>query len=359
MANTKPIRPSLLKEWKKAHEAKSLRRRSTTLNNVYSGSLHHSRFPTALVDQNIEVEVGLLRKSRFLVEFDEVDRTLTLARRLLEGDLYGGSAPVSSQALTWCARILSATDNLDKAEEFLEAAKSLGADTRIVDALICSRKGDKCSALDALIGIDSPDSLTAAFIVVAHHDGPQGAIDWLRTAGKNASDLDPDGKCILLTNLVRLGKWEVARETTNALTESDFEEVPTLHYMVAMTYLLSTVPEERRDVVLNHVPFDAATFPLASDATAIDARRIARTHFINAVKAVQKLNYPSIAAIPDGYALWLELRDSEYFDDGKLRLEDRLSDLESALHFVPLGLQFDIRLDQAVVEKEIERTHRP
>lgn len=322
-----------------------------TLSDI-SGDLP---FPFELVDTSVKNAVSLLRKSRFLVGFDEVGSALRLAGRLMSGDLYRSTSTVKSWALMWCARILSATDNLDKAEEFLDIAKHLGADTRIVDALITSRKGEKQAALVDLADINSPDSLTASFLVVAHHDGPQGAVCWLNTLGKSASDLDPDGKCILLTNQLQLGKWEAAKDTTGALTKSDFEEVPTLHYMVAMTYLLSTVPAERRDVVLHHVPFDAASFPLASSSAAKDARREARRHFINAAEAVKRLNHPSIAAIPDGYALWLELSESDLFDAGKLRLENRLSNLESALHFVPLGLQFGVRLDLAAVEQEIDR----
>ena len=314
-----------------------------------------SHFPKELVDQSINKEVDLLRKSRFFMEFDGIGYALTLARKLSKGDLYGGTDSVKSWALAWCARILSSRDKLDKAERYLKLAKSLGGDTKIADAFICSQKGDKNTALQVLAGVDSPNSRSAAFIIVGSQDGPQEAINWLKNTHSNVSDLDPDGKFILLKYQFELGQWEATRETINALSESDLEETPALHYMMAMSYLLSTVPAERRDVVLNHVPFDAATFPLASNAAAFDARRTAYSHFINAAEAVQKLNCPNVAVIPDGYALWLELRNPESYDKGRKRLEDKLGDLKSALHFVPLGLQFGIRLDLAVVEQEVER----
>ena len=324
-------------------------------SRVLTNLSNYSRFPTDLVDNSIKTEIEKLRKSRFLIGFDENDYALRIARKLSEGDLYGGTDSVKAWALMWCARILSTEESLTNAEDFLEIAKSLGADTRIVDALICSRKGNKQAALVALASINSPESLTAALFVVAHHDGPKASLEWLSAAGKSPSDLDPDGKYVLLATQLQQGKWEEATETTHALTESDLNDVPTLHYMVAMTYILSTVPEGRREIVLNHVPFDAVTFPLASDVTAIDARRTARSHFINAAKAVRELNYPGIASIPDGYALWLELRDPEYFDKGKRRLERRLRDSESALHFVPLGLQYGVGLDVVAAEREVER----
>ncbi len=314
-----------------------------------------SPFPTELIDTSLKNEVNLLRKSRFLVGFDEVGSVLKLAGRILNGDLYRGTNAVKSWALTWCARILSATDKLDRAEEYLEVARKLGADTRIVDALICSKKGNQSTALEALAVIGTPSSRTAAFIVAGHHDGSHGMVDWLKSAGIDASDLDHDGRFILLMHQLRLGQWEAARETTNVLTKSDLEEVPALHHMIALSYLLRTVPIELRDIVLSHVPFDAATFPLASDATAIDIRRKAKSHFIHASETVQKLNYPTIALIPDGYAIWLELIDPEHSERGRIQLVERLNDLGSALHFVPLGLQFGVNLDLEVVEQEIER----
>ena len=344
-----------LRKWKKAHEAKSLKGFPEDLETVHSDVFYHSYFPTALVDQRIEEEVDLLRKSRFFVEFDGIDCALTLARKLLKGDLYGGTATVKAWALAWCARTLAGRDKLDKAEEYLELAKSLGGDTRIVDAFICSQRGDKGTALKALADIDSPNARSSALIVVRLHDGPQEAVDWLKTTGKSVSDLDPDGKFMLLRYQLELGQWEAARETTYALSESDLEEVPVLHHMMAMSYLLSTVPVEFRYFVLSQVPFEAATFPLASDAASIESRRTARSHFINAAEVAQELKFRCVAGELDEYAFWLELRDPEYSVKGRLRLEDRLRNLKHALHLVPLGLQYGIPLDLSEVEQEIER----
>ena len=125
--------------------------------------------------------------------------------------------------------------------------------------------------------------------------GPQEAVDWLKTTGKSVSDLDPDGKFMLLRYQLELGQWEAARETTYALSESDLEEVPILHHMMAMSYLLSTVPVEFRYFVLSQVPFEAATFPLASDAASIESRRTARSHFINAAEVAQELKFRCVA----------------------------------------------------------------
>jgi hypothetical protein len=348
---------AILKDWKQTHESKFQKLRSVDLENIPPDVFSHSYFPTTLVDQKIEDEVEILRKSRFFVEFDRVSSSLALARRLVEGELSGGTDAVRSRGLAWCARFLSPTKELDKAEEYLKLAKSLGTCTEIeiANAFICSQKGDKNAALSALAGIDAPTSRSAALMVVAHHDGSQGAIDWLNDAGIDATDLDPDGKNVLLMHQLQLAKWEAARECLNALSDEDLLEAPVLNHMVAITYLLSTVPNEFRVVVLNQLPFEAASFPLSSDAAAIDDRRIAHRHFIDAAEVAQQLNCPHTAAADDEYALWLELKNPDDYDKGRQRLEARLRDPKSALRLVRLGLQFGIKLDLDAVEREIER----
>ena len=343
-----------LKEWKETHEAKSY---TVSSEDLYAPpeKFYHSYFPTALVDQTIEEEVNLLRKSRFFVEFDGTDYALALSRRLWEGDLYGGTATVKASALAWCARILTGGEELVKAEECLTLAEKLGADTKIARAFIYMRKRGRNEALRVLAGIDSPNSRSAVLSVVGNLDGPVEAVDHLNTDGIGIRDLDPDGKFILIRYQLELGLWKAALESAETLNESDFEEAPVLHHMVAMAYLLSTVPPDYRNVVLRHVPLNASTFPLAFDAASIEIRRTARTHFISAKEVAQGFGCPGVAAELDGYAIWLELRDPGDSDSGKLKLEDRLRDVKSALHLIPLCLQYGIPIDLANVEQVIER----
>ncbi len=343
-----------LKEWKQTHEAKSYKVSPEHLE-APSEVFYHHYFPTALVDQTIEEEVDLLRKSRFFVEFDGVGRALTLSKRLSQGDLYGGSTSVKAWALAWCARILAGRDRLDKAEEYLEIAKNLGGNTKIEGAFICSRKRDKNTALKILAEVDSPNARSAALIIVGHHDYPKGAIDWLKNSGLDVSDLDADGKFILLQYQLELGQWEAARESTKSLCESDLEEVPVLHHMIAMSYLLGTVPLDYRNAVLRHVPFEAGSFPLASDAAAIKDRRNALCSFNAAAEAAQQLGFPHAATEIEGYVLWIKLTDPKHYERGRQRLEEKMDDLKSALHLVPLALQYGIPLDLTEVEQEIEQ----
>ena len=116
---------NVLKEWKQKHLAKMENRFSAEYDGGPSDFLSHPRFPTELVDQKIKEEIDKLRKSRFFTEFDGVRISSTLAKRLVEGDLSGGTNAVRREALGWCIRFLSRSEELAKAEEYLNVAKEL------------------------------------------------------------------------------------------------------------------------------------------------------------------------------------------------------------------------------------------
>ena len=100
---------------------------SEGLESVQPEVFSHPYFPTELVDQKIENEVQTLRRSRFFAEFDIVRSSLTLGRLLAERELSGGTDTIRCRGLAWCARLLSRTDELGKAKEYLELAKSFGS----------------------------------------------------------------------------------------------------------------------------------------------------------------------------------------------------------------------------------------
>ena len=344
-----------LQQWKQRHEAKMKERLSADRESVEPDVFDHRRFPKALVDGEIEDNIQNLRKTRFFQEFDKVRLPLELGRRIVEGDLSGGTDKVRCRALAWIARLLSRTDEIATAEQYISLAKELGAcpEIKIADAFVASQRGDKTAALRALPDIDSPCLRSAAFSVMFHHEGARGALDWLNDAGINPVDMDSEGKFFLLACQLELARWNIARETLNTLTDQDFEQSPVLHRVKAITLLLTTVPDEFRSVVLSHLPFEAATFPLASNQTALSTRREAQRHFTEAAVAARELNCLKAAIVDDEYALWLELRDPEHSDNGRKRLQEKLEDAKSALRAVPLALKFGIDLDITAIEQQI------
>ena len=336
----------ILQQWKREHEAKVKSQHPTGLDIF-----------TEIIDQKIKDETDILRKSRFFSEFDNIRSSLDLASKLVKGEFSCGTDSAKRESLAWCVRLLSRTDKLDDAETYLSIAKKLGTcpEIDIAEAFISSQKGDKQNALDTLAEIDSPMSRSADLMIVAHHDGTQKAIDWLSASGIDATSLDSDGKCFLLNHQLELADWKAAQNNLDMLTDDDFQDTPALHHVTAMTHLMSTVPEEFRSPVFNQPPFHAAEFPLASDSTTLRARRLAHQHFIDAAKVARGLGCPRMEKIDDEYALWLELKDPDKCNEGRIRLESELRDPKNALCFVRLGLQFGVRLDLDAVEREIER----
>ena len=332
-------------------------RLSADLDSVQSNISSRSDFPTELVDQKIKEETNILRKSRFFTEYDSVQSSLALANKLIAGELSGGTNAVRCKALAWCVRFLARTEELEKGKEYLKHAKELGTcpEIDIADAFIFSQKGDKQTALSTLAKIDSPMSRSAVLNIVAHHDGPKGAIDWLKATGIDASKLDSEGKCFFMGYQFELEDWDGAQKSINVLTDDDLREAPVLHHLMAMTHLLSTVPVEFRTVVFRQLPLPVAHFPLASDASSIKSRRIARQHFIQIKQVAHELSLPHVATLADEYALWLELRDPDESDQGRKRLESKLRNPKTALNFVRLGVAFGIDLNIEAIEREIER----
>ena len=347
----------VLRDWKRNHQSKIETLLSADLDSIRPDVFAHPYFPTALVDQKIEYEIDVLRKSQFYEEFDRVRFSLLLGRQVAETDLSGGTGEVRSRALAWCARLLSLHGELTHAEEHLQLAKTLGTSVEIdiAEAFCISRKGDMNGALESLARITSAVARSSTLMLVAHYNGAQEAIAWLEGADISPGDLDSIGKYVLLTLHLNLEQWDTARNVLSSISEEDTTDVPPLHYIVAITHLLTTVPIDFRPTLREQLPTASAGFPIASDDAAMESRRTAHKHFLRAAQAARYQKCPDAALLSDEYALWLELRDSDTSEDGRRRLEDILRDPTSAIRFIPLGLEFGIKLDLALIEEAIDR----
>lgn len=314
--------------------------------------------PTELIDPIVEEEINKLRKLRFFYEFDRNSSSLTLGTRLTGGNLSVGSDEIRARGLAWCARLLSASEELQRATEFLEAAESLAdnEEISIARAFVTAKNGDLSTALRTLARTKTQLSRSAGLFIVALLNGSEYALQWMEDVGFVVDDLDADGKSSLLIHQLQLGKWEEVALTLSHLTEVDFNQTPCLHHLAAIATLAPTIPEEFRSLALTHVPFEVRNFPLASDAGAVNARKNARKLFLNAANIELNLGCPQAARLDDNYALWLELRDQELCEHGKKRLEDKLrgDDTEAALSVLHFALQFEFKLDLEQVERRIK-----
>ena len=334
-----------LKQWKREHEAKVKDR------------MHSNPIPVDFLSKIIEKDINRLRKRLPFGDSDGIDTVLSLARRLTEGDYSTGSDRVRMIGAAWCVRVLSARGKLDDAERYLDAAMKIGSCTeiKIARAMTLAGKGNKKDALSKLADIDTPASRSAGFIVVARHDGLQRAIEWLDASNISSTNLDHDGKLLLLSSHLEQGFLEKAFASLDTVDDNDLREAPALHFFMGMTNLMKVVPPELRNVVYQFLPSNGKQLPFASDKSAMIYLCTAYHHFIRARDAARDLDCAEAAAQAEEYSLWIGLRHPDLKACAQRRLKQILGDDSSRLRFVSLGLQFGIDLDLQAVERQIKQ----
>ncbi len=327
------------------------------INNSTITQIIGDHFSTSsYIDQEINKAVEIIRKSRFFLEFNTFNDSITLATKIIEGEYSGGSNAIKSKALAWCSRLL-ANMELETAIKYLSNAKALGnsQEIEIAEAFIYSFKGDKHSALTILTKYDIPLFRSAALMIIKNIEGTPAAMKWFDIIGYNIADLDSDGKFILIDLHIQLKQWENALSCVNTLTDDDLHLTPVLYYITAIVNLINTVPIELRTIVQNHVPIQAFDFPFAADTKSIELRDKAHQFFIKATEVAHQLNCFNAEKITNEFVLWLELKDPCQREQGIERLKEKLRNFKSALYLVRLGLEFGLKLDLEMVEEEIER----
>lgn len=314
-------------------------------------------YPRELVDAEIRKSVLIMRRSRFFVGFSVSEHALRLAERILGGELDAASNAMKSYALAWCARFLAISEDRARSEELLKRAKELGNGTEITiaEAFRLSASRNVEEALSKLSSFDSPAARSASLLIMTHNRDAFVAIKWLSDAGITISDLDADGRFVLITKLLELGRWDTALEYVNELQEDDFRQAPVLLHTAAMTNLAQAIPIELRTSILQQVPFQASIFPLASNEAALSYRRKAKGLFERSAIATRELGCIEVTNAAEEYALWLELRDPEDHDAGRQKLAISMRDASHSLRRLYLALQFGLKLDLEAVENEIER----
>ncbi len=323
-----------------------------SITNIYLNA------PKELIDKFILEKVDKLIRCRFFSEYDRITEANNLSRLLIdEGNLAGGSDEIRGLGLAWCSRALAYSRDLEWGESIMNSAKDLNfsPNSQIAEAFISSWKGNKSGALESLARIDSCASHSAALIIVGHHDGAERALNWMNEVCWTADDIDSDGKSFLLNSQLQLGYWDTAAQTHASLSPEDFESTPILHHLSGLASLIQAVPFELRASVLIHVPLAARDFRLASNANAMEARQTAHKHFLEGAAAASQLGCSFAAEADDEYALWLELRDSNMSSSGFTRLKAKLCAPATALRYVRHAIQFGLKLDIALIERDIEK----
>ena len=310
-----------------------------------------------IVTAAAEHRVELLRKCRFLGEFDAQRECKQLFNDLSHGELIATSKAFKGKAYAWCARIRAAADATD-AREMLERAALFGGgdEYKIARAfLLLFQDGDKHSAAATLASIDTPMARSAAFLVAAHNEAPTAALKWAEQAGLRTDDLDAEGKFAVIKRQVEAGEWAAALMEVSRLTDSDFAETPVLLSTAAGVHLAHAVPVELREELWSHLPVELKDYPLGIDAESLAHRQHAERLFEQATAEFRSLNLNRTANHTSDYALWLRLSDPIGHPSARRELEASLSDPAHALRRVPFAIQYGVSLDVEAVEREIAR----
>ncbi|MGJ0531857.1 HTH domain-containing protein [Methylocystis sp.] len=344
----------MLIAWKKRHEAKFQKETAEALR--LQAEMRQLAFLAAYSDEQINAEIERIRKARFLAGFPTKEAARVLAVRVDVAEFAGGSRETRARALAWSARLLALSETSGEAQILLAKAKALGngEDATIAEAFLTS-VSDKAAALALLTRIHTPAARSAALRIVTNQEGANCAIAWFDKAGLALTDLDSEGKLLYLMNALSTEEWGRAAAIAAAIADDDFREAPVLYHAVAMTELIQAVPLELRTAVMSQVLFEANSFPLASDGTALAARRRAAALFSKSSDFAQSMGVANPSNPDSDYALWLKLRDPRDHALGMEELRASMRDPAQSLRRLNLALQFGIKLDLAAIERQIEQ----
>lgn len=309
-----------------------------------------------LLDDFISREIDRLRKLRFYEGNGVHEQAQLLAEQLVSGNLARASDSIRARAIATCARWIVRRSDRAVIDRLLSFAKSLGAPDEIaILAAFIAARDDWTAGLAALAPINTAARRTAALQMVLHSHSASETLEWVAAVGFKREDLDSDGRYVLLTCRLQAKDWDGAYADAFALAPEDFDITPVIQHFAATAYLVKAVPDDMRSLVVNGIPLDAESFPLADDDAALGDRRSAAKLFRAASESADALGCPSAAEAFAGFALWLELRDPTTEAEARARLEALLSDGDRAVGYVPLGLSFGVDLDLEAIERELER----
>jgi len=316
---------------------------------------------THIIDEKIYKRICELQHLRFFGTFLKEEKSIQLANDLIEGELARGSSPKRALGLALSSRYLSVGDNIDKAKVYLEQSKKLThvPESKIAEAFIITAESGINDGLSVLAGDDNSSSYSAIFMIKRHKEGIKVAINWFDCAELTISHLDVDGQISYLSGLLESQSWDRALSEVEKL-ELEIEKhytSPALAQIVAFTFLTNAIKAtELRDSVMQQIPFAAETFPLADDIESIKLRNKAVTMFKLCSVLAKDLKAYEVVEISEKYALWLELRNPDTFNDAEKRLEKVFSDYTAkALEYLPLAFSFRIELDYERIEQEIDK----
>lgn len=307
-----------------------------------------------LLDEKAANDVEFARKSRLVRDpAKSVPLHHALAARLFDGDLSAASPEVRARGLASCARWLFKTESVENLQPWVSKARELAAieEVTVAQAFV-SAKTDWRRGLAVLDPVSSPLRRTAAMQIVAHGAESAAVSGWLANAGLTIADLDPDGRCALLSHQIAAEHWDEMFEQVESLTPADFEETPGLHRIVAVIHAAKAIAPEFRGSWLNGTALlEGEDFPFMDTSEGLEARRAAADAYDQAALASLTVDDERSAFHFETLALLLRLRDPDTVQEAHQALSAALDDPRRALIVLPIALSFERSMNSDKVER--------
>jgi hypothetical protein len=302
----------------------------------------------------IATEVHRIRHSLSMSEALRAQQSLSLAERILSGDLAGATAARRAFGLSWAVRLNSGHAPDDEVDRLLDAALKI-ARTDYVRAAEAMRAGreDWAKGLELLKPFDTAVLRGTAVRLRYRSGSAADTLAWLEAAAWKDEDLDAAGKLLVALARLQDERWLEASSGARALVASDLDDEPQLVQLAAVSLAVMSLPADMRPLLLAGLPIAAASLRLADDPASVADRREAAGMFERAAASAADREGYEVARSFAAMALWLRLRDVDTAAAARARLAKGLADPDQALSLVPLALDFGIPVDRAAVERAI------
>lgn len=312
-----------------------------------------------IVDESINKAIYEIHTLRTFDSFPTIEKSIDLAKSILEGEMSFGSAAVKAKALALIARYLSNGPELIKAKEYLEVSKRLAKthEASLAEIFIDVAQSRAINVASKLLVSPDPVNYSAYLMIKAILEGHQAAVDWYINSGLNFGDLDSDGQCSLIRALLNIRNWSKALEIVELIREPELIKSPVLAHLSALTYLANSVKaEELRSSIITYLPFAADKFPLADDQHSLAMRKQAIRMLNQCEKLSAELNVPIEVSFAQTYSLWLKLRDKDTAEMASQTLTAIIENYDlKSLDFLPLAYAFKVKIDFEAIEKLLDR----
>lgn len=311
--------------------------------------------PVPLIDAEIEGQLDRIRRWRFFTGTDIRAAANRLGARIDGGELSRASDPVRAAALATCARYLARSEDRAGAERLLTASTAI-ADTEeaVLARAALLALDDVDAGLAHLAPIANEGRRLAALGIVAGRNDAAAMVDWAEAVGIDRTQVDSDGRHVLLASRIQAGRWQDAFDDADALTAEDLARTPALGHVAAMAHVARVTPPDLRRIVPTAPPFDPAGFPLADTPAALESRRLAAHLSGEAADVAVELGADEAANLMASFSLWLELRDPTLRIAARVRLATLLNGA-NAVQWIPLAIAFGVATDLAAVERAVSR----